>query len=53
MTEESGTMRLPGDVTVMWTQIKDDLWVAPLGSLSPEVDMSAWVRWVNYPLYVK
>ena len=50
--ELSGTMEL-GEVTVRWAQIGDDLWVAPLGSLPADVDLSHWMRWVNYPLYVK
>lgn len=54
MAEElSGTMRLPGDVTVLWAQIEDSLWVAPLGSFAPDIDPWPWTRWVNYPLYVK
>lgn len=49
MAEElSGTMRLPGDVTVLWTQIEDSLWVAPLGSLAPHIDMSQWMQWRRY-----
>ena len=43
MTEESGTMRLPGDVTG----------AAPLESFAPDIDPWPWVRWVNYQLYVK
>ena len=40
-------MRL-GDITVLGTEIDGDLWVAPLGSPRPQVDMSAWVQWWKY-----
>ena len=44
---ETWTMQL-GDITVLGTEIRGDLWVAPLGSPRPEVDMSAWVQWWEY-----
>ena len=47
MSYETGTMQR-NNVTLLWAQIRGDLWVAPLGSLAPDVDMSQWTEWREF-----